>query len=84
MLKRITLFYFKQSTLAFVKSENRLAVWVILEIFLTVSLKAHTCFDRPEYGVSAICINCKIVKYCILSEVCMIKTAPHGTVSPQM
>ena len=24
----------------------------------------------------------KIVKYCILSEVCMIKTAPHGTVSP--
>ena len=26
----------------------------------------------------------KIVKYCILSEVCMIKTAPHSTVSPQM
>ena len=27
---------------------------------------------------------CKIVKYCILSEVCMIKTVPHSTVSPQM
>ena len=26
----------------------------------------------------------KIVKYCILSEVCMIKTAPHSTVSPQV
>ena len=26
----------------------------------------------------------KIMKYCILSEVCMIKTAPHSTVSPQM
>ena len=31
------------------KSENRLAVYVILEIFLTVWLKAHACFDRPEY-----------------------------------
>ena len=27
---------------------------------------------------------CKIVKYCILSKVCMIKTAPQSTVSPQM
>ena len=27
---------------------------------------------------------CKIVKYCFLSEVCMIKTVPHSTVSPQM
>ena len=26
----------------------------------------------------------KIVKYCILSEVCMIKSVPHSTVSPQM
>ena len=25
----------------------------------------------------------KTVKYCILSEVCMIKTAPRSTVSPQ-
>ena len=29
-------------------------------------------------------LYCKIVKYCILSEVCMIKTAPQSTVSPQM
>lgn len=27
---------------------------------------------------------CKIVKYCILSEVYMIKTVPHDTLSPQM
>ena len=33
--------------------------------FLTVSLKAHACFDCPEYWMSAICIA-KIVKYCIL------------------
>ena len=26
----------------------------------------------------------KIVKYCILYEVCLIKTAPHSTLSPQM
>ena len=26
----------------------------------------------------------KIVKYCILSTVCMIKTVPHSTVLPQM
>ena len=25
-------------------------------IFLTVSLKAYACFDRPEYWMSAICI----------------------------
>ena len=25
----------------------------------------------------------KTVKYCILSEICMIKTTPHSTVSPQ-
>ena len=31
------------------KSENRLAVYVILEIFLTVWLQAHSCLDRPEY-----------------------------------
>ena len=29
-------------------------------------------------------LYCKIVKYCFLSEVCMIKTVPHSTVSPQM
>ena len=47
MFKRITLLILiKPWTLALVKSENRL---VILEILLTVSLKAHACFDRPEY-----------------------------------
>ena len=63
--------------------ENRLAVWVILEIFLTVSLKAYACFHRPEY-FNECNLYCKIVKYCILSEVCMIKTASHSTVSPHM
>ena len=29
-------------------------------------------------------LSWKIVKYCILSQVCMIKTAPRITVSPQM
>ena len=29
-------------------------------------------------------LYCKIVKYSILSEVCMMKTVPHSTVSPQM
>ena len=29
-------------------------------------------------------LYCKIVKYCILSEVCMIKTVPLSTVSPHM
>ena len=29
-------------------------------------------------------LYCKIVKYCFLSEVCMIKSVSHGTVSPQM
>ena len=29
-------------------------------------------------------LSWKIVNYCILYEVCMIKTAPHSTLSPQM
>ena len=29
-------------------------------------------------------LYCKIVNYCILSEVCTIKTAPHSTGSPQI
>ena len=33
---------------------------------------------------SWILMYCKIVKNCILSEVCMIKTALHSTVTPQM
>ena len=42
----------------------------------------HGCFDRPEYWTSAICLSndCEI----LVSEVCMIKRAPHSTVSPQM
>ena len=52
-------------------------VWVILEFFWTVSLKAH-------YWSSWILNKCnlswKTVKYRILSEVCMKNT----TVSPQM
>ena len=34
--------------------------------------------------VQFVYLYCKVVKYCILSEVCMIKTVPHSTVSPQM
>ena len=29
-------------------------------------------------------LYCKIVKYCILSEVCIMKTVPRGANSPQM
>ena len=72
----VTLLMFT-ANLALVKSENRLAVYVILEIFWMVLLKAH-------YWSSWILTECnlswKIVKYCILSEVCMI----NCTVSPQM
>ena len=39
---------------------------------------------RSSWILNECNLYCKIVKYCILSEVCMIKTAPHGTVSPQM
>ena len=53
------------------------------EIFWTVLLKAQACFVR--FWILNECnLSWKIVKYCILSEVCMIKTAPHITVSPQM
>ena len=38
-----------QCNLALVKIGNRLAVKVILDIFLTVLLKARSCFARPEY-----------------------------------
>ena len=64
--------------LALVISENQLAVWVILEIFWTVSLKAH---DWSSWILTECNLSWKIVKYCILSEVCMINTAPHSTVS---
>ena len=39
---------------------------------------------RSSWILNECNLYCKIVKYCVLSEVCMIKTAPHGTISPQM
>ena len=39
---------------------------------------------RSSWILNECNLYCKIVKYCILSEVCMIKTVPHSTVSPQM
>ena len=39
---------------------------------------------RSSWILNECSLYCKIVKYCILSEVCMIKTVPHSTVSPQM
>ena len=49
----VTLLMFS-ANLALVKSENRLAVLIlILQIFWTVSLKAR--IDRPEYWLSALC-----------------------------
>ena len=56
---------------------------MILKFFLTISLKAHACFHRPEY-LNEWNLCCKILKYCILSEVCMINSAPQSTVWPQM
>ena len=66
------------ANLALVKSENRLAVLIlILEIFWTVSLKAK---GWSSWILTECNLFWKIVKYCILSEVCMI----NSTVSPQM
>ena len=55
-------------------------------IFWTVLLKAHVCFARfwKKKRLNECNLSWKIVKHYILSEVCMIKTAPHITVSPQM
>ena len=39
---------------------------------------------RSSWILNECNFSCKIVKYWILSEVCMIKTVPHSTVSPQM
>ena len=39
---------------------------------------------RSSWILSDCNLYCKIVKYCILSEDCIIKTRPRGTVSPQM
>ena len=56
--------------------------WVILEIFWTVFAKSPSVFRR-SWILNECNLSWKIVKYCILYEVCMIKTAPHSTLSPQ-
>ena len=65
------------ANLALIKTENWLAVWVILEVFWTVSLKVH---NWSSWILTECNLSWKIVKYCVLSEVCMI----NSTVSPQM
>ena len=57
---------------------------MILEFFLVNGFAKSPCVLRSSWILNECNLYCKIVKYCILSEVCMIKTAPHGTVSPQM
>ena len=39
---------------------------------------------RSSWILNECNLYCKIVNYCTLSEVCMMKTASHSTVSPQM
>ena len=44
---------------------------------------------RPRVLRSSLILNecnfyCKVAKYCFLSKVCMLKTVPHSTVSPQV
>ena len=73
----VTLFKHSTTLTARTRNENRLAVWVILEIFWTVSLKAH---DWSSWILTKCNLSWKIVKCRILSEVCMI----NSTVSPQM
>ena len=63
------------------RNENRLAVWVILEIFWTVSLKAH---DWSSWILTECNLSWKIVKYRILSEVCMIKNIKRWFTHPQI
>ena len=57
---------------------------MILEIFWTVSLIKSPRLLRWSWILNEFNFSWKIVKYCILYEVCMIKTAPHSTLSPQM
>ena len=57
---------------------------MILEIFWTVSLIKSPCLLRWSWILNEFNLSWKIMKYCILYEVCMIKTAPHSTLSPQM
>ena len=53
-----------------------------LEIFF-IDLAKSPLMLRSSWILNECNLNCKIVKYCSLSEVCMIKTVPHTTVSPQ-
>ena len=75
---------------------QRFVIWNSPQ-FPTQLRNDHRCFGNFSNGLaksprlqrSSRILNecslyCKIVKYCILSEVCMIKTVPHSTVSPQM
>ena len=39
---------------------------------------------RSSWILNKCNLYCKIVNYCTLSEVCMMKTTSHSTVSPQM
>ena len=57
---------------------------MILEIFWTVSLIKSPRLLRWSWILNEFNLSWKTVKYCILYEVCMIKTAPHRTLSPQM
>ena len=41
-------------------------------------------FAKSQLNIDWVQLFWKTVKYYILSEVCMINTAPHSTVSPQM
>ena len=66
------------------KSEKWMAAQVFLDIFLTIQLKAHARVLPSSLILNECNLYCKIVKYCFLSKVCMIKTVPHSTVSPQM
>ena len=57
---------------------------MILEIFWTVSLIKSPRVPLWSWILNECNLSWKIVKYCILYEVCMIKTAPHSTLSPEM
>ena len=60
------------------------AGWPYRWFFWTVSLIKSPRVLRWSWILNECNLSWKIVKYCILYEVCMIKTAPHSTLSPQM
>ena len=59
---------------------------MILEMFWTVLLIKSPRVLWWSWILNECNLSCKkkIGKYCILYEVCMIKTAPHSNLSPQM